>query len=53
MMGKAIRCLANYWTFIVLIVMILGAAYIGALDEKKTAEQVENISGQYIIDLNK
>lgn len=51
-MDKAIRWLANYWAFIVLIVMVLGAAYLGALDEKKTAEQVE-MSGQYINELNK
>lgn len=52
-MDKAIRWLATYWAFIVLIVMVLGAAYFGALDEKKTAEQVENISGQSTIYLNK
>lgn len=51
-MDKAIRWLANYWAFIVLIVMVLGAAYLGALNEKKTAEQIE-MSGQSIIYLNK
>ena len=52
-MDKAIRWLSNYWAFIVLIVMVLGAAYFGALNEKKTAEQVEMSSGQQIIYLNK
>lgn len=51
-MDKAIRWLATYWAFIVLIVMVLGAAYFSALQEKKTAEQVE-MSGQYINELNK
>ena len=51
-MYKAIRWLANYWAFIVLIVMVLGAAYLGALDEKKTAElDIQN--GQTINELNK
>lgn len=49
-MDKAIRWLANYWAFIVLIVMVLGAAYLSALDEKKTAE-VEAQNGQQISDL--
>lgn len=51
-MDKAIRWLSNYWAYIALITMVLGAAYLGALDEKKTAEQVE-MSGQQIIYLNK
>lgn len=53
MMDKVIRWLVNYWTFIVLIIMILGTAYLSALDEKKTASQVEMISGQTIIELIK
>lgn len=52
-MDKAIRWLSNYWAYIALIIMVLGAAYLGALDEKKTAEQVEMSSGQQIIYLNK
>lgn len=45
-MDKAIRWLANYWAFIVLIVMVLGAAYFGALNEKKTVSEVK-VNGQY------
>lgn len=37
-MDKAIRWLSNYWAYIALIIMVLGAAYLGALQEKKTAE---------------
>lgn len=46
-MDKAIRWLSNYWAYIALIIMVLSVAYSGALDEKKTAEQVEMSSGQY------
>lgn len=52
-MDKAIRWLSNYWAYIALIIMVLGAAYLGALQEKKTAEQVEMISGQTVIELIK
>ncbi len=52
-MDKAIRWLSNYWAYIALIIMVLSVAYLGALDEKKTAEQVEMISGQTIIELIK
>ena len=45
-MDKAIRWLANYWAFIVLIVMVLGAAYFGALNEKKTVSEVK-VNCQY------
>ncbi|HIQ90740.1 MAG TPA: hypothetical protein IAB27_03830 [Candidatus Coprosoma intestinipullorum] len=51
-MDKAIRWLSNYWAYIALIIMVLGAAYLGALDEKKTAELgIQN--GQTINELNK
>lgn len=51
-MDKAIRWLSNYWAYIALIIMVLSMAYLGALDEKKTAEQIE-MSGQSTIYLNK
>lgn len=51
-MDRFIRWLSTYWPFIVLIVMVLGTAYLGALDEKKTAE-MDASNGQTIIDLNK
>lgn len=51
-MDKAIRWLSNYWAYIALIIMVLGAAYFDALQEKKTAELgIQN--GQTIIELNK
>lgn len=51
-MDKAIRWLSNYWAYIALIIMVLGAAYLGALQEKKTAELgIQN--GQTINELNK
>ena len=51
-MDKAIRWLSNYWVYIALIIMVLGAAYFGALQEKKTAELgIQN--GQTINELNK
>lgn len=49
-MDKAIRWLSNYWAYIALIIMVLGAAYFGALQEKKTVE-VHNSNGQQINDL--
>ena len=51
-MDKAIRWLSNYWAYIALIIMVLSVAYLGALDEKKTAELgIQN--GQTINELNK
>lgn len=51
-MDRFIRWFSTYWPFIVLIVMVLGTAYLGALDEKKTAELgIQN--GQTINELNK
>ena len=52
-MDKAIRWLANYWAFIILIVMVLGTAYLGALDEKKTAEMEAQNGQNQVVYLNK
>ena len=51
-MDKAIRWLSSYWAYIALIIMVLGAAYFGALQEKKTAE-MDASYGQTINELNK
>ena len=42
-----------YLPLIALVVMILGVSYIGALDEKKTVQQVDVENGQTINELNK
>ncbi|MBO8461789.1 MAG: hypothetical protein IAA85_03605 [Firmicutes bacterium] len=50
-MDKVVRWFATYWAFILLIVMVLGTAYLSALDEKKTVE-MDASYGQIVIDLN-